>query len=1527
MIRRVILTGLTAIALTGTFVVALAAGLLLHLGLPASRRVVIAQTNQILATSLAGKVEIEKLDRLGLSGLDGVSVRVSDPEGVPVVHLVGLTVRIESVAAARSAISGSGPIAIVVPAIRIDNVDANLDANGAGKLRIAEAFGPKTKEPPKPEEPPGRGVRVETKLDLHHAWIHGTPPNAVLVDVDLDDVAIGAHVDPTIVRANLDRLRFSARGLPRKVDPQGTLVARLALPMEDTSAMDVEATFDGAIGAMPTKAEAKMSGRKIDARIDTADATGANAAALAPEVQLHEALSLHAEAHGELPRLDTRAKIALGRATVDAEAALVLGDATNIDAKLSARHVDLHGVLETAPKSDLGLDAQAKVSLGSTIEGTAAIDGLPGTIAVSPKQEERVPPIRIRAEYVNGKADADVKIDEASAPTTITVKTYLRTDGQDGQQIVTSVRMAIPDLRRVPMIGAAAGASGAVSIGAQARLLLPEKTFDARANVAARGLVKDTLRANAIDVSANASGNIERPAIDVELTADSLSAGDMVVADTKAKAHLEIDGAKITVDGPAVDLVRADVPIGIRARRVRVDGDTVRVEEAVIDGLGDPIRADVVKGPELRASIDAPRIELVKVAAAADKPDLIAAGTLGVTGEVTLRGSEVETKSHIVLSDVSAFDVQHVNATLDASIDRRNVGLDLEAALADAGTIRLRTRDVRLGGPATVPASWTRGRGSVDLESDVDLGKVLALVPPGKLPLSELGGTLALRGRIGRDNETALPETTLHVQTTGLVIGGASTTETTVTTWRSPDVDVALDLRTDAPSGQASVAVRATDARGNIVAFDAKSVLPFETIVANPSGAKAAVLAAPLSAKLVIPSRRFDQLPSVLGIHSIEGSTDAELDVAGTALEPKVRFVAHARGLHVGAMPPALKPDADIGLDYDGKAVAFTTKIRDGGRTLADATAHVDVRASDLVEGKPDLPWKASARARLAAFPLESLYQLADQHVRGNVSAEIALDDLHGNGRFHGKINLERLAVGKASYERGSVTVDAENGSLEARVRVDQADGHLEAKATAGLVWGAAVAPSIDESRPVVAKLNARSFRALVAQPFVEEAVPTLDGFIDADAGATILAGQAPKLEGKVAFRDGRVQLAALGDELRKVRATATMSADGTIRVSDVSASGVQGAISADALVKLDGMRLASANANVRIGEGKPFDLAIDGTPIGDVTGTVKINAAQRADTLAVVVEVPKLSVELPQSMKSTVHGLDEKKNVQVGVLPSGKPDDQNFAPVVRRKSDTEPPDSEEKPASVTAVDVHLGKITIDRPNSAQISLSGHPKISLGKTTQMSGQIRLDGGWANVQGKKFEIERGTVTFTEETPPNPVVVATAGWTAPNGTRVYAEFVGPVKTGKVTLRSEPAMPKDAILGLILFGSADGANPTQRQSGRKPKQEMQAAQSLGGGLVAQGLTQALDDLAGIKANARIDTSRANNPRPEIEFQLSPKVAVGFSHVLGTPPITEPDKNLARVDWRVYRNWSLETTVGDKGRAMFDAIWQRRY
>ena len=62
-------------------------------------------------------------------------------------------------------------------------------------------------------------------------------------------------------------------------------------------------------------------------------------------------------------------------------------------------------------------------------------------------------------------------------------------------------------------------------------------------------------------------------------------------------------------------------------------------------------------------------------------------------------------------------------------------------------------------------------------------------------------------------------------------------------------------------------------------------------------------------------------------------------------------------------------------------------------------------------------------------------------------------------------------------------------------------------------------------------------------------------------------------------------------------------------------------------------------------------------------------------------------------------------------------------------------------------------------------------------------------------------------------------------SPDGTRGYADFVGPLRTGKLVLRSEPPLADTKIVALILFGAADvpaeagTSPPVPTSSARRP------------------------------------------------------------------------------------------------------------
>ncbi len=1532
--RRVLGVIGAVVGTTVTFVAATAAAAVVHLDAPATRRLVTAQVNGILHDQFAGDVTIEHLGGLSLRGIEGVRFRVKDPTGMQVIFVDGARVRLQTFAAAKSALFGKGDIVIPVDLVSIEHVDANIEGDPSGNLRIANAFGERTPTPAKPANPSARGVRVDAPVvALRSAWVHGQAPGAPPLDGELHELAARAHYDGKLIQADLEKVDLVTRGLPRGVDPRGRLVGQFRMPSSSGKDMSVVAGFDGAIAGVPTKADAKMDGQQLDVVVDGRDPSGQGVRSTFGEVSIQDDVTLHAEAHGELPRLGAKAHVALGRGTVDVDGKVDLSEGTKADATVVVRHIDLHRIIATLPASDVGLDTTVQVVIAKSgaIAGTFALDTQPGSV-----DGVALPIVKARGGFTKETAHAEGTVIDPRGSAEFAAD--LRTER--GDQIAEGrVHADVPDLGRLPDLGARM--RGRAVVDGSGRVNLATKALAGKAHVVAGGLAYGAHTIDNATVVATASGTHDRPLVEVGVHAGGIASGEQKLAVADVRGKVEV-GAVTTIRDAQVDVVRSGKTISVTADRVQVGGPTMEVEGALVTGLGEPLKASFSRSAsEIHVKLDGPSIDLARVALIAGQPDAVRTGTLAIKGDVSLGKDSAVGELHIAAAAVSTPQIHGAKLDLDARFTGRKLDITMVGALAEAGRIELAANQVVIGGPPLDPKSWKRAHGRAKFSANLDIEKLATLAPKDSLPFSELGGQLVVAGALRRDSANVLPELSIHTHTRGLVIAGKGTTEPDhdpthgkrvegIQPWRSEGIDVSFDARVDATSGFGEVAFHSVDQKGTLVGFDAKSDLPYAQLVNDPANALELLEKTPFVARLVIPKRALADFPQVAGTRNVPGTVEVEVDFSGTALDPKIALVAHGRDVRSPSLSANLAGDIDVTLDYDGQKGDLLAKVATQRHEALEIGAHADIRARDLLQPRPGEPlaWGGSARVKLAKFPLQSIAPIGDRRVRGHVSGEAVLQDLHKDAKLDAKLVFEDLTIGRAKYESGTVAVKAQDGRLTAGVRLDQRDGFLDLQAVTGLTWGEALVPAPDPAVDTQAHLEAKGFRAAALLPFVQGQLNELDGLIDANATVKVGPGfKDPTMEGKLAYHDGTLQLAAVGEEYKNARLDVSFLPGGVIKVTDVFLKGTAGELTADAEVKTRGLGLASATANLNISRKRPLDLAFQGQAFGAVSGKVKLAATNSEDgkNLAVVIDVPTLDLELPQKLKSGVQALEEQSsNIRVGVFR----DEKTFVKLPLDKEDLAPVVVSTAPATTIDVDVRLGEITVIQGSAVKVVLGGAPHIKVAATTQVTGQIEVkEGSKIDVQGKTFRITRGVITFQPQDTANPIVVATAEWTADNGSQIYADFVGPVKTGKVTLRSDPSMPRNEVLAMILFGTADGANPSPTGSAGSTNGTTKAAASVGGGFATQGLTEGLDDLTGIQATAKIDTTRSANPAPEIEFQIARRISLSFEHVLGTPPISQPDVNLATVDWRFKKNWSLETTFGDKGLLQTDAIWQKRY
>ena len=127
-VLRVVALGLQwlFLAIAGLVVIAL-----LSLQLRVVRNLISRQVENVLASTFAGRVAIERLDALSLTGLEGARVRVDDPSGTQVLLVDGASVRVDTLATLRSFLKKEGDLTIDITAIKLGYVDASLDTDPA----------------------------------------------------------------------------------------------------------------------------------------------------------------------------------------------------------------------------------------------------------------------------------------------------------------------------------------------------------------------------------------------------------------------------------------------------------------------------------------------------------------------------------------------------------------------------------------------------------------------------------------------------------------------------------------------------------------------------------------------------------------------------------------------------------------------------------------------------------------------------------------------------------------------------------------------------------------------------------------------------------------------------------------------------------------------------------------------------------------------------------------------------------------------------------------------------------------------------------------------------------------------------------------------------------------------------------------------------------------------------------------------------------------------------------------------------
>ncbi|GEM_PF-1393181 len=1550
----------TGLALT--FAGALVAGVFVHAGTPAFRRTVAAACDRVMGELFAGKIDLDDITELSLGRRGEVharQVKILSPTGTRVVLANDVRADVDLLGLARSLVTGGAPV-IRIDRVDVEVVDVALHVDAAGVSEIARAFAPASKDGPTADDASAKAEpRVHIgRASVRSARIHGdlvTPP----LDATADDVAAKIDVADGVARMELLEGKVTLRS-PRLPGQWQPLVARakkgwLAVRLEEGS-FDGEAEIDGTCGDVPVAAKASFRDGVIEASLDVPEASPEAIASAFGELPITKPVELHANARGRLPALAIEARARAGETDVAANGELSLREGNAFHFEVDASRIDA-----STFGANVATDLSGKIRVEGILAapaGTFRVTTAEGTVA-----GEKVPPA-----IVEGRFDAE--------RVTATLRTRERGIEASGRiELEVPAKVATFDLQaRSDALHTLARAPGVVNGAASARVRgkvnLAQGTVDASMVASGERLRTGALSAGELRGNGRIAGPLASPSIDVELDGADVRVQapgkePLVYPRAKGRAKIALVPTPRVLDA-SIDVAIADDAPGITAsaRGIRIANGVVEARGLEVRGLGEPLELDAHVGRDGRWSVRAKSagVDLRRAAA--------------VTGIAELESFPEGTRAEI---DVDVREGPegasgHVDVVLrNETVGPRAVVAETHAKIAHGklvgtgkldveGLARLEITRAELDLPRLDGRSLQRATGTVELRGSIDLAQGIPFFTSERI--ERTSGIATVEARIERGDPEALPAVRGTVRTRGLevVLAGGSRSEPVVVS----GVDLLAHAEWDGRTEDAEVSLLGWDEHGVLASGAVKSKLPLRWVTDTKSLDATALGSLAIGAVLDVPRRDLTALPPLLRAKELRGGVDAHVRVTGTVARPLVELRAQIAGLDevrrsqgVATFEPL---DGVLHGRWDGEraAITFSLEEREPARRsrqgrpatrppagmaaapiqAADRRArtqrkpgHVrgfvlvtDARMTDVLRRRAAPPWKASAEIEVENVSLGALPLPSD--VTGMLTGRASVRDLNGSPSFTAKAHVDDLGAGGAMVRSVDLTVGGRDRSLFVHAKIeDQDSSALVQLASQGLrvhrldvEWDPTAPTRVD-----YAVVNGRL--ALLA-PLVRRSISELDGRVDG-SGSISLDRTSQVFEGGLALREGRMYLNLIGEEITSVSGIARFEKTGTWRIEGMTGKVGSGEFRASATGRMKGLSFEDAEAIVVASNGG-IPLSFEGATFAEAKGEVKLSAKMSEDRkdLLVTIDVPRADVELPDRNAQQLEPLEPDPTITVGIRRKNGMLDTRAVRRGRGGAGPQRTTTSAEGALVTRMTVTLGDAVRLEGRGIDVSLTGRTLVEIAEEVSVTGRIDLRGGSAIVHGRAFTVDRGTITFPEGgDPSNPTIVAAAYWDAPDRTRIWVEFAGPLKTGNLSLRSEPPLTKNEILSVLLFGRPDPnmAAAASTDSTGTPG-AASGATAVGSGFVTGDLNRLLAEIDP-NLDVETDTLSGNRTRTKLGrsfFDRRLKVQVGYA-----PGRTmyQPDSTFVFLNWQFIPKWSLVATRGDKGTSILDVLFQHRY
>ncbi|MHB8877566.1 MAG: translocation/assembly module TamB domain-containing protein [Myxococcaceae bacterium] len=941
--------------------------------------------------------------------------------------------------------------------------------------------------------------------------------------------------------------------------------------------------------------------------------------------------------------------------------------------------------------------------------------------------------------------------------------------------------------------------------------------------------------------------------------------------------------------------------------RVSWGGATTTIEPLTLVSGEQALSLSAVKGGRrLRAKVEASSVDLGRLPKALVNHELGLAGLLSGTVEVDGTLPRPDGLVKLTVSKGGVRRLSGISATVDSTYRRDRA----------VGRLSVASRSGSLDGDFDVPVSALIARRPEKVHLALNLGGLQVGEVIQGLELG-VGANGVLSGTVAVDGTAEDPKLTLSLQGEGVVVDRPG----------APPLSARRAVLKVASGAESRLGVRL-----DLWALGGESNLMLDTpftlaglISRTPT--KDQLLDTRVGAELELKRVNLSQAAQAgLAPEGVDGLLSLRSALSGSARSPEGTAFVTVAGFAARGVPTL---EATLRTVATAGAVDLTFEARSEGRTVASAKGKLGGPFRTLFDGAllGRTPIDATAELGPLAFTEVMPSQravaedddvaLADK-LTGVVAAKVTASGTLDAPRLEVRSTIEQLILGKTpvgkarvrydyAASRNSVTVEfvaAGGGGLNAR-----GEGTLELSLPAlrqGLEWRKA---------PFQATVKADRFD-LAFLSGLTPAVRLLGGKLRADATVSGELG-APGLLGSVEWSDGRLGLQGYG-EYRSIHLLLDVTADRFRLRELVARSGAGSARVTAEATRSGGQFRVSGTA-----ETQRFPIVFDDQlfALGTLRSTFRGDfTARRLEFTELA--IPEAHVDLPQIKRKDLQALQRPSDIVL--TRNGKP-----LKAPKKKKEKPPPGA---PSPARQDEGFSVSVAVNAPKNLwvkgsdvniELGLSDDFRLEYHRELQLSGEVRVLRGKAEVIGRRFELQRGSEVRFAGPANSPYINITAVHVNEReGVTVTMSISGRGKELSLKPSSQPPLSESEIYTLL----ATGRRTLKRGSGASIT-GAQAA-SVVGSLAASQLRGVISqklplDVFSIEAGEE----GLAGTRVEAGTYLSDKAYLGYTGEIGADASKGENSHEVRFEYQISPRWSLEAKYGDARAGGADLIWSKDY